>query len=200
MPEIWFTADLHFGHELVAGHRGFRTAEELPDVAAHDLAIIDMWEDLVSPRDQVWVLGDLDVGQPKKSLPRLKVLPGTKHLIPGNHDRCHPARRRSHAYQRGYLEVFDSVQLAARRKMAGRNVLMSHFPYTADREEMRYPQWRLPDCGDFLLHGHTHSSDWWTGPREINVGLDAWGLTLVSFAQLEAMIYDGPLIDEERPD
>src|SRR5690606_29340799 len=55
---IWFTADLHLGHKLLAGLRGFGE-----DTAAHDAEIARRWDFLVKPQDQVWVLGDLCIGR-----------------------------------------------------------------------------------------------------------------------------------------
>lgn len=179
---VWFTADPHFGHRLVAGLRGF------DDPIAHDEAIVDNWCAAVRPDDQVWVLGDLAVSSPKAALGTLGWLPGRKHLILGNHDTAHAMHRTAHKHQGAYLAVFESVQLAARRRIAGQVVLLSHFPYSADRAEVRYPQWRLPDLGTWLLHGHTHSPERRTGPREIHVGLDAWGLAPVSLERIEGLM------------
>lgn len=40
----------------------------------------------------------------------------------------------------------------------------------ADRED-RYVEWRLPDTGNWLIHGHVHD-EWFTNGRQINVGVD----------------------------
>lgn len=188
MPGVWFTSDLHLGHKLVAAHRGFLDEAGEPDVNHHDAALWNNWFDQVHPRDQVWVLGDINVGNPEAALRKLALLPGEKHLIAGNHDKCHPVERRSHVWLPRYLQVFASVQLAARRKVAGRTVLLSHFPYVADRGETRYEQWRLADRGEWLLHGHTHSDRKWTSGSELHVGLDAWELRLVPLAAIELAI------------
>lgn len=183
MSIVWFTADPHLGgHRLVAEKRGFDCPEQ------HDAAIADRWRAVVRPGDQVWVLGDIAVNNPAVALMILAGLPGRKHLILGNHDTPHSMHRSSHNHQAAYLAVFDSVQLAARRRIGGQDVLLSHFPYTADREETRYPQWRLPDLGAWLLHGHTHLPEVRTGPREIHVGVDAWGLTPVNLDTIATMI------------
>jgi calcineurin-like phosphoesterase family protein len=169
---VWLASDPHFGHRFVADLRGFGD-----DVAAHDAAIADNWAKVVSPKDQVWVLGDLAVSNPTAALALVSTLPGTKHLITGNHDPVSPIHRDSHKWQRRYLDVFESVQAYAKRRHAGRTVLLSHYPYTTDRGfEARYPQWRLPDLGELLFHGHTHSKERVTSGREVHVGLDAWSL------------------------
>lgn len=183
---VWFTSDLHFGHRLVAKHRGFED-----DTEAHDQAIMENWAKVVRPDHHVWILGDLSVGHPEHPLRRIKELPGHKHLIAGNHDACHPMHRESFKQQRHYFPIFDSVQAFARRRINGEQVLLSHFPYARDRGEARYTQYRLRNEGLWLLHGHTHGTERVTAAtsedyphsvesREIHVGLDAWDLKPVS--------------------
>lgn len=170
---VLFTSDPHFGHRLVAGHRGFGE-----DVPAHDIALCDNWRRVVRPDDDVWVLGDIAVSHPARALEIVSELPGRKHLISGNHDACHPMHRNSHKWLGRYLEVFASVQPFARRRINGEDVLLSHFPYDKDRHEVRYTQYRLRNEGKWLLHGHTHEPERQEG-REIHVGVDAWDLTPV---------------------
>lgn len=179
---VFFTSDLHFGHRLVAGHRGFGT-----DTEAHDQAIAENWRRVVRLGDQVWVLGDLALAHYQHPLTILADLPGQKHLIAGNHDACHPMHREAHKVQRHYMGIFASVQAFARRKIAGETVLLSHFPYVKDRHEARYMQYRLRDEGEWLIHGHTHGPEQREG-REIHVGLDAWGLQLVPIHTIERLM------------
>jgi calcineurin-like phosphoesterase family protein len=118
-------------------------------------------------------------------------LPGTKHLIAGNHDPCHPMHRDAHKWQAAYLQVFASVQPFARRRIRNQDVLLSHFPYVKDRHEARYMQYRLRDEGAWLLHGHTHQSEQRREGREIHVGLDAWDLTPVSLDTIADLMRGG---------
>jgi len=188
---IFFTSDLHIGHQRVAGLRGFETTGE------HDAALAERWDTLVNPHhdrpDQVWVLGDISSGGTRaetEALAWIMQRPGIKHLITGNHDNCHPMRRESHRFQRKFLGVFESVQPFAVRKIRGQYVKLSHFPYAGSgdhTEEERFAEWRLPDTGNILLHGHIHSAERQRG-REIHVGVDAWGLTPVPLETIEEMI------------
>lgn len=214
MPEVWFTSDLHLGHTTVATIRGFSSVRE------HDETICDRWADAVRWRDQVWVLGDLTVGNPRYALERLAALPGEKHMVWGNHDQGHPMHRNAHRKARLYVtglgsSPFASAQSAARRRVGGREVLLSHFPYTGDtdgRRSDRYGQWRLRNEGVPLLHGHTHSakrrtSATYTLRREregggvdtvttftpqFHVGVDACGWAPVSLAEVESWMVHLP--------
>lgn len=174
MSTVHYWADLHFGHEFVAKLRGYESAE------AHDQAIIAAWQEAVHPRDTIWILGDLAASSPTHALGIIRQLPGTKHLIAGNHDRCHPMHRDAHRQQRKYLEVFASVQPFARQRINGTEIMLSHFAYQGDHADRvdRYQQYRLRDRGMPLIHGHVH--DEWkancstNGTPQINVGFDHW--------------------------
>lgn len=185
---VWFTADLHIGHRLVAGLRGFED-----DPARHDAELARGWDARVAGTDVVWLLGDISGGgrgSQQRALAWLAARPGTKHLIGGNHDSVHPMHEDAHKALPAYLGVFASVQQSARRKLAGRQLLLSHFPYLdatdsgEGRAARRFDQWRLPDCGAWLLHGHTHGTARRSGPRSIHVGLDAWGLAPVAIDEI----------------
>lgn len=190
---VHFTSDLHLGHERVAAIRGFDSVEE------HDAAVAESWRSSVRKDDDVFVLGDVTGSTSRRAVAHaigiLAGLPGRKHLIAGNHDAVHPLYRDAHKRLGEYLPAFASVASAARRRIEGREVLLSHFPYERDRDEIRHAQWRLRDEGLPLLHGHTHGderltvTDAWSYFRgesvakedrvELHVGLDAWGLQLV---------------------
>lgn len=189
---VFFTSDLHFGHEKVALIRGF------DDIYEHDIAVMEAWCSVVKPKDQVWVLGDIAVSNPSAALTILAALPGEKHLIWGNHDQGHPMHRDSHRKGQRYTYpafrdggVFASAQAFARRKVGGFNVLLSHFPYTGDtatRNVDRHQEYRLADYGLPIIHGHTHSARPWStsgdDTPQIHVGLDARNLTPVSLDQV----------------
>ncbi|MFD3426075.1 metallophosphoesterase family protein [Nocardia fluminea] len=176
MSTIWLTADLHLGHKLVAGLRGFGE-----DTAAHDAELARRWDYLVKPDDQVRILGDLCLGRRglDYALDWVSQRPGIKDLVFGNHDAGHPMHAESHKVQADYLTVFRSAQQSGIQKIYGHRVMLSHFPFVADHTEgARYPEWRPKDAGQWLIHGHTHSDRRGFG-RQIHVGLDAHGLAPV---------------------
>jgi len=182
MSDVFITADPHLFHPLVAELRGFAS------VAEHNEAICQGITERVGVRDQLWILGDIALGRWEEALDLLGTLAGTKHLIAGNHDKVHPMHRNAHRFQRRYLDVFESVSPFARRAVAGRRVLMSHFPYRGDHTAIeRDMQYRLPDMGEWLLHGHTHSDQKLSG-RQVHVGVDAWALAPVTLGEIGTLI------------
>ena len=178
MSRIYFTADLHLGHELVATHRGYEA------VSDHDAMIVEAIIDTVPEQSTLWILGDV-MGWGSHRDHALSVLQevrertgATMHLVTGNHDTCHPMHRNAGREQRKYLRVFDSVQAFAKLRHNRRDILLSHFPYQGDHTvEERFNQWRLRDYGQPLVHGHTHQTTP-TDPTRANqvcVSWDAWG-------------------------
>ncbi|WP_232839972.1 MULTISPECIES: metallophosphoesterase [Nocardia] len=191
MTAIWLTSDLHVGHRMVAGLRGFGD-----DIDAHDATLAANWDRLVRPVDQVWLLGDLTGrrGDEARGLAWIAARPGVKHLIAGNHDAVHPLHSQAYKMLPEYLKVFATVQQSATRKIGGHRVLLSHFPYGGEGGDhtatIRYPEWRFLDTGRWLLHGHTHSPHRQRG-RQLHVGVDAHGLSPVSLHWVEERIAEG---------
>lgn len=168
MSNVFYTSDLHLNHAFVAGTRGFDTAEE------HDEAIIEGFNREITKRDHLWILGDVFMGSITDGLEKVKRLNGTKHLVMGNHDACHPLNRNGHSKQRRYLEVFETVSLHAEHRIGKEKVLLSHLPYRwggDHKPQERHTQWRLRNEGQWLLHGHVHDA-FLIRDKQINVGVD----------------------------
>ncbi len=167
--EDFFISDPHFGHTLVSRLRGFA------DPAEHDRFLLETWIDALPAHQHVrmWILGDNYVGGKQAEDHALNQLVHLKaqllakkdstlelHCILGNHDSAHPAHSKAFKQIKRYYLAYDSVQSAGTMKMAGRRVLLSHFPYEGDHvNEDRCEQFRLRDLGAPLLHGHTHASE-----------------------------------------
>lgn len=167
----WFTSDLHLGHVKInelAG-RPFSSVEEMNEI------LVARWNDVVSPGDEVWVLGDFVMGKKDETLPLVSRLNGTKHLIPGNHDRVMPTDPQLARWLPRYREVgiivhnmYEEIQFG--KSGAG----MCHFPFSGDSHGGdRYEELRPVDEGQLLLHGHVHEQ-WKQRGRMLNVGVDVW--------------------------
>lgn len=190
----WFTSDLHLGHTRVVDWRPFADLTEM------HAAIRERWNAAVNPDDEVYLIGDAVMGRRVDNLPLLDDLAGRKYLIPGNHDHCHPGvwpeRTRGAKvaeWSPVYGEHFEAVlplEYQYPRLIAGRPVLLCHFPVSGDHTaEERYPEWRpgLPE-GTWLLHGHIHGRNRVSGHRQIDVGVDAWGFAPASEDAIAALI------------
>lgn len=173
--KIWFTSDQHLGHTNIIKYcdRPFESAEEM------DAAIINNWQSIVKPEDQVFVLGDFSFHEPEKTTSILSTLPGQKFLVKGNHD-----KRRRLKKVRGWQWIKDYHEL----KVEGNRIVLFHYPIH---------QWRAKGGGGFHLHGHSHGRQ---SPnlRRLDVGVDSWDFYPISEGLIRPMLLEIPFVYEVR--
>lgn len=184
MAEIYFNSDSHGEDEKIALMRGFTSVQE------HMEYIADRWISSVRKDDIVFDLGDLGIRNPDAILELYKKLPGTKHLIWGNHDAGFPANKKAYNKHKRYLEVFESVSFVQRLKTHGVELFLSHMPYTGEHDdrfgnaqEDRYAEFRFPNLGLWNVHGHVHDA-WKVRDNMINVGVEVWPEKLASIQDI----------------
>lgn len=164
----FLTADTHFGH---AGILSTRMAHPRPfdSIEHHDEVLIQRWNAVVRPGDEVWHLGDFAMDcTPAYARRCFDRLNGTKHLVIGNHERL--GRRLPWASQHEAL-----VQTI----IEGHRTVLLHYALRA------WPGiWR----GAIHLYGHTHGSLPGTR-RSTDVGVDCWDFRPPSMPEiLDAMV------------
>jgi calcineurin-like phosphoesterase family protein len=188
---LWLTSDLHFGHANILRYCPNRG---LPDIAAMDEFLVQAWNDTVDSSDDVLVVGDVCMGNLKRSLSLIGRLHGRSiRLLTGNHDK--PFRRDGVPrpdWERRYLDAGFSEILHGTITLdigLGRPVLVCHFPYRGDSQAQdRYLDCRPVDDGSTpLLHGHTHGRARRAG-RMVDVGVDAWGGRPVAVEEIAALL------------
>lgn len=148
---IFFTADMHFGHENMISFvdyngqkvRPFNTCEECDEL------MIENWNSMVKPQDKIYVLGDVcfnkNLGD--KIMPRLN---GKKCLIRGNHDNF-----KLSWYALWFYDVRGCHNLE--------NYLLTHIPVHLD-SKARFKM---------NVHGHLHRNIVYKNENEIKVP-DVW--------------------------
>ena len=166
----FFTSDLHIGHdkEFIWKARGFNSIEE------HDTQILLRWNAAVSPKDTVYILGDLGMGGNLLEWNRIfKVLNGHIKFIHGNHDTI----TKIDLYTNDY-GMEDLGLTAMYRYSKKRSFYLSHYPtLVGNHEEDRF---------FYNLSGHTHSIDkfQYGWGKVYNVAMDAHNCTPVSIEQI----------------
>ena len=164
---IYFTSDLHFGHESVIEkcNRPFSSVEEMNE------AMIKNWNKVVMPDDDVYVLGDMIFRAEQPPELFLKRLRGKKHLIFGNHDLSWIKEVDLSKY---FVEWGDYLVANTGQGKA----TLCHFP-------------QLHGNGKYLIHGHLHNrtSDWYWEfykdfDRALNAGVDINDFRPVTITQL----------------
>ena len=189
----WWTSDHHFGHENIIRYCG----RPFADADAMNRAMVDRWNEVVADGDEVWILGDLVMGQLIVNLSaHVSRLKGRKILVPGNHDACWQGRKKGANQTTAYFDIGGIARIIDDPKpiqLVGEQVRINHFPYRLDPlYDMKFEQHRPVDDGkSWLLHGHNHEK-WRQNGRQINVGVDAWSFAPVSDDTICEMIRSGP--------
>ena len=156
---IYLTSDLHFCHnkDFIYQPRGFPSIEE------HNETIIKNCNSLVTPEDDLYILGDLMLMDNEKGLECIKRLNGKKHFIIGNHD----SKNRIKIYEENGLINEGNAATIKYRKY---NFYLSHYPTITSNGEIK--SLHQVTCN---LFGHTHSKELFYEdiPYIYNVALDA---------------------------
>lgn len=149
---IYVTSDFHLFHnkEFIYAARGFSSVEEMNE------AIVNNYKSVVTPNDDVYLLGDLFLGgndHYEDSIKILSSLPGHIHIIRGNHD----TNRRWSAQQEICTWDLWEVNNATYIDYQGYHFYLSHYPTITSNYDYSKPlkQRLLNICG------HTHTKDKW---------------------------------------
>jgi len=153
MNNTWFTSDQHFGHKNIIKlcGRPFSSVEEM------DSFIISYWNDCISNKDTIYVLGDFAWKNPKPYIERLR---GNKIFIIGGHDKK--------------LKGDNLVEV----KINDVWFVLCHYPLYS---------WNKEHYGSIHLHGHIHNNHIEPKRNRINVSVDVWGFAPVPFEQIMAI-------------
>ena len=130
---IYFTADLHLGHENIIRHCGrpFANAAEMDAVV---LAAINA---VVQPGDTLWILGDFAFRGRDPRHYRDRIACRDVRLLLGNHD------RRSKCEVAGCTSVGTVAEISVGKQ----RIWMSHYPHRS---------WPASHKGSWHLYGHVH--------------------------------------------
>jgi len=147
MGRIFVTSDLHFCHnkEFIYAPRGFQNVQEMNKI------IISNWNSVITPDDDIYVLGDIMLNDDAEGLRCLKSLKGNIHIIRGNHD----STSRMDLYKSCYnvVEVCEGKFL----NYKGYHFYLSHYPCLSSNFDEDKPLNRRM----INLCGHYHTQDPW---------------------------------------
>lgn len=164
---IFFTADLHLGHENVIRHcnRPFANASIMDD------ELIRNWNSRVHRNDTVYVLGDMFFRVSCAPEMYLERLHGHKHLILGNHDYSWLKRNSAgDIISTPATAFFESISLMKVVKEKGLFMTLCHYPMMT---------WQGTSQGGLMIFGHIHNNTnaaYWplikASPQMLNAGVD----------------------------
>jgi len=140
--KVFFTSDLHIRHKRIIEF------EDRPYKDVHEMEedFVERWNNKVTDKDMVYLLGDLSFGTSDKTLQFLKRLNGWKCYIFGNHDK--PVRSSAMVKAEfNWCKDYAEVKIPIFGKMD--RVTLTHYPFDS---------WNRSFHGSMSIHGHVHSN------------------------------------------
>lgn len=180
---IYLTSDLHLSHKNVVKHcpgRAIAGQFDINDIEAHDKWLIDKWNNIVSKKDIVYIVGDFSFANRENTIKILNKLNGIKHLIVGNHDN-------SSVQLINYFESISQIK-EVKFKKGNYSFLEEDFELVMCHYHMI--NWNKKHYGSCLTCGHSHGKldDYnLTSPDlRVDVGIDG-KLANYDFVSLEKL-------------
>ena len=170
---MYFTSDWHVGHnkEFLYSKRGFS------NIYDHDTALVKNCNELVSWDDELWILGDLDMGTNEMEWNRIfkSLNCQNVHFITGNHDSDNRVDKYIDEYNFEFHGYADVIQFTKTKRL-----YLSHYPsITGNFDDNKKKR-------TICLFGHTHQLDnfYNNNPYVYHVGVDSHNMYPVSIEQI----------------
>lgn len=173
--KIWFTSDPHFGHKAILHFcdRPFKSVTEM------DCTLVENWNSVVSPKDDVYLLGDVSFARTDRTYDLLNALNGQIFLIKGNHDKGVVKGK----CNKRFTWIKDMYELSVPDEDANnekQKIVLCHFPMLT---------WNKVHYGSWNLHGHCHGNlpDDPCAYR-LDVGVDCHGYHPISYEEVKGLM------------
>jgi calcineurin-like phosphoesterase family protein len=156
MINTFFIGDLHFSHKNIIGY----CRPEFDNIDEMNETLIDRWNSVVRPRDNVWFMGDVCFG--KHNMHLVGRLNGELRLVLGNHD---------HYPIEDYLLYFKKIVGVTDYK----GCALTHIPI----HPQQFYRWKLN------IHGHMHEKSIDDDPRYFNVSCEQLNYIPIEWEQIK---------------
>ena len=158
--KTYVTSDLHFGHSNIKKFCPITRSRFSDNTDEMNEQMVKEWNEIVTPKDTVYILGDVAFMPAMKAALLVKRLNGRKILIEGNHDQ---KALKDLNFQKCFAEIHKYLEV----KYNGHKICMFHYPIA---------EWNQMHRGALQFHGHLHGNvSGLEGSRAIDVGMDATG-------------------------
>ena len=159
--KIFFTADPHFGHDMM--RTKVRKARNLATVGDMNCLLIENWNNTVPKDGHVFLLGDVSWYRKPEEIKKIfKSLNGTIYLIRGNHDESLTEELIKSIPNVKSIQTY--AELMVRIEDDSYEIVLSHFPFEI---------WDRKHYGACHLHGHCHGTLPFNDQiRRLDVGVD----------------------------
>lgn len=174
----YITSDIHFGHKNIMSFCPESRARFKSDVDFMNEQIVKEWNQVVTPEDHTYILGDVSFMNWEKTVAYVRRLNGTKTLVKGNHDH---KLVQSKEFRDCFIEIQDYKTITVDKV----RVSMFHYPIC---------EWDQMHRGAVHFHGHTHGNKTGLeGSRALDVGMDVTGKVVVPMADMIAKALTGAI-------
>lgn len=164
---IYLTSDTHFNHSNVIRY----SSRPFLDVKEMNETLIENWNSIITPKDEVYHLGDFGFGDEEEIIKIIKKLNGKKYLVKGNHD---VRLMKMKSFLGHFVWIKDYYEFQHNKN----KIVLCHFPFYS---------WNKSHYGSFHCHGHSHASlqEVNKNVRRMDVGVDANNYFPVSIDYVE---------------
>jgi len=165
---IYFISDTHFGHANIIKHcnRPFSSANEMDEM------LIKNWNRVISPKDDVYHLGDFAAKCDRSVEWYLGRLNGRIHIVWGNHD---------FKVAKKCADKFASCHDICDLKYNKQKFVLCHYPFAT---------WRNSERGSIHLHGHCHNNFKFFNKCRMDVGVDCFQYAPIGIEKVLKIIKD----------
>jgi calcineurin-like phosphoesterase family protein len=162
--KTYITSDLHWGHKNIMKFCPVSRARFRDDLDYMNQTMVKEWNDLISPEDLVYILGDVAFLPAAKAVEYMRRLNGRKILVQGNHDR-------KTLNDPVFRDCFEEIHHYLDINYNGTKVCMFHYPIA---------EWDQMHRGSVHFHGHLHGGvSGLEQYRARDMGMDATGAIAV---------------------
>jgi calcineurin-like phosphoesterase family protein len=139
--QLFFTADLHFGHAGILKHTARGTLFD--SINQHDLHVVDSINKVVGAKDILYILGDVSwYGQWVTGALIDGIRCQNRYLVYGNHDN----------------KLRDFYKTSGLFKECSDRMFFKHYSNKLCLDHFPSAEWAEAHHGSWMLHGHTHGS------------------------------------------
>lgn len=189
---IFFSSDHHFFHNKVIQYcnRPFTELivpgiDIISAVEVMNRTLIRNWNSVVKETDTIYFLGDLSFASAEKTIEIVKQLNGKLYWIIGNHD----TKLIKHSELTSLFEWVkerETIYIQDPEATKGRyKIILDHYPLLS---------WDSSCHGSIHLHGHCHGTLQHPNKNALDVGVDVWNFTPVSFEQIKNKIKEKEIL------
>lgn len=168
--QTYFTSDTHFDHKNVIQYcnRPFQSVDEM------NVAMVEKWNSVVSPKDVVYHLGDFTLGDIRHFSKWANQLNGTIKILPGSHD---------HLWLKDFKSSEKFQVIAPLVSIEVPEIMNGKYPQVLVMCHYSMQVWDRSHYGSWHLFGHSHGNLEGIG-LSFDVGVDCTEFVPLSVEQV----------------